>query len=90
MPSISLAQRPFSALLGTPASWGRPQLSRTGLEALLCGPESWPTHRCHLSTHVLLAFRSSPTLPQCQQLLKDPGDTLFFSVSCPKETQMHG
>lgn len=48
------------------------------------GPESWPTHRCHLYTHMLLASRSSPTLPQCQQLLKDPGDILFLSVSLPQ------
>lgn len=48
------------------------------------GPESWPTHRCH-GCSMLLASRSSPTLPQCQQLLKDPGDILFLSVSLPQE-----
>lgn len=68
-----------TSLLGAdPSSRGQ------GWRLCSVGPESWPTHRCHLYTHMLLASRSSPTLPQCQQLLKDPGDILFLSVSLPQ------
>lgn len=77
-----------SALCGTIASsitsYGQfPQLSWMGLEALFWGPRVLTHPLSPVQSHIL----SSPSvpLPQYQQLLKDHGDVLFLSVSCPKE-----
>lgn len=60
MPSVSLGPKALFCSVGHTSLLGADPSSRGQGWRLCSSPESWPTHRCHLYTHMLLA---SPFIP---------------------------